>query len=371
METNLAEALGKEIELVDREYAADFAGQSRSTRDVGQMERMIARVAKVLQQIDESLSATASADMRELREAAAQSLNLYQAEREAIVRARSAGPIVDDFAREAAHANFAFARYMRHFAGKDRATRDAAFLAEVVEDLRSIDKRMTQLIEATATAQPEFEKDRSTVRDNLKHYQQEIGLIEAAQTEGTLEQQANVLASLANQQFAVYQLHFAGHPRVSRRPALLARVVTSLKHIRGQMTSAKTQGLTAEFNTKNLAIVEERLATYEKELSEIRKVRQQTPISEILNELGGAANKLFEEYRDAFAGKSRVQVSAPHLSGLCDKLGEIQRQMNDLSRADDSDVHLRNLEVVSDQLAMFETEFEAVTRAQLASSNPS
>ena len=146
MANNLVENLGVELEQIDKEYASDFAGHSRLTRDISQMDRMIKRVAGVVAQVDRIPSAAQGPDLARVRDAASASLTLYKAEREAIVRAQSVGPAFEHFSTEATSANFVFARYVRHFAGKDRSTRDPALLGELVEDLRQIEKRMTTLL---------------------------------------------------------------------------------------------------------------------------------------------------------------------------------------------------------------------------------
>jgi hypothetical protein len=369
MANNLVENLGKELEQIDREYASDFAGHSRLTRDVSQMDRMLKRVAAIVEQVHRIPAAAQGPDLARVREAATASLQLYKTERDAIAKAQEVGPAFEQFSVEATSANFVFARYMRHFAGKDRGTRDVALLGEMVEDLRQIDTRMTQLLEHDARpnkGNADFEKDRKVVRENLAQYQKEIELIEAAQTSGTGEEQAGILATLANNQFAVYQGHFAGEPRVSRRPALLMRVVATLKKIRERMVTLRDGGLKVEFNDKNIAIVEDRLKTYDNELGEVRKLRQATPMTEIMGELGGAANKLFDDYRSAFADKARAQADATRLGLICDKLGEIRRQMLDMSFAEESEMNQKNLDIVTEQLVMFEGEYEAVARAQQA-----
>lgn len=367
MANTIVETLGKELEEADREYASDFAGHSRLTRDIDQMDRMIKRVAAVVSQVDRIPTAAQGPELARLREAAAASLSLYEGERAAIVRAQEIGPAFEQFSLEASNANFVFARYVRHFANQDRATRDLALLGELVEELRQIDKRMTAVLEASPK-NADFEKDRKIVRDNLAQYQKEIELIEAAQSTGTPEEQASIQATLANNQFNIYQAHFAGEPRISRRPALLMRVTATLKKIRERMVALRAGGLTVEFNSKNIAIIEDRLGIYEPELAEIRKIRQATPMTDIMGELGGAANKLFDEYRTNFANKARTQADASRLSTMCDKLGEIRRQMLDLSFAEDSEMNQRNVEIVTDQLSMFETEFTALVRAQSAAS---
>lgn len=368
MANNLVENLGKELEQIDREYASDFSGHSRLTRDIAQMDRMIKRTASILEQVDRIPSAAQGPELAHVREVATQSLQLYKTEREAIARAQEAGPTFEHFSVEATSANFVFARYMRHFAGKDRSTRDVALLGELVEDLRQIDKRMTQLLAEAGKGRTDFENDRKVVRENLAQYQKEIDLIETAQSSGTTEEQASILATLANNQFAIYQGHFAGEARVSRRPALLMRVVATLKKASERMIALRDGGLTADYNDKNIAIVDDRLKTYTTELAEVRKVRQQTPMTEIMGELGGAANKLFDEYRATFADKPRSQADVSRLGTICDKVGEIRRQMVDMSLAEESDMNQRNLDIVTEQLVMFEGEYEAVVKAQATSS---
>lgn len=363
----LVENLGKELETIDGEYASEFAGQSRLTRDVGSLDRIIKRTKSVLEKVSQIPVAAQGPDLARLRDAATQNLSLYQTERTAILRAQEAGPVAEQFGQEATSANFVFARYGRHFAGKDRSTRDVALLGELVEELKQIDKRMTQLIQERPG--PELERDRKVVRESLGQYQKEIDLVEKAQSTGTPEQEASILATVANTQFAVYQTHFAGEARVSRRPALLMRVVTTLKRVRDRMKALKSGGLDIEFNDKNIAIVEDRLGVYETELGEIRKVRQATTMVDIMGELGGSANKLFDEYRQNFADKPRTQADDVRLGNICDKLAEIRRQMVEMSFAEDNEMNSKNLDVVTEQLAMFESEFEAVSRAK-AGQNP-
>ncbi len=362
----IVETLGKELEQIDQDYSAEFAGQSRLTRDLGSLDRLIARTQSVIERVEKLPAAARGPDLVQMLDAAKENVNLYSTERAAIARAQAVGPVFEQFSVEAASANFVFARYGRHFAGKDRSTRDVALLGELVEDLRQIDKRMSQIIAEDRSGTGDFERDRETVRQSLAQYQKEIELVEKTQTSGTPEERASILAALANNQFGVYQQHFAGEPRVSRRPALLMRVVSSLKKIKDAMTTLREGGLDVEFNAKNITIVAERLSVYESELTEIRKIRQSTPMTDLMGELGGAANKLFDEYRAHFDGKPRGQADEVKLGIICDKLGEIRRQMTEMSFAEDNEMNRRNLEIVSQQLGMFEGEFEAVVRAKAA-----
>jgi hypothetical protein len=303
-----------------------------------------------------------------VRDAVAQSLEMYEQERKAIARAQEAGPLYEHFALEATNANMVFARYQRHFAGKDRATRDLALLGELVEDLKQIDKRMSKLLEEKNTA--DFERDRAVVRESLTQYQKEIELIEKIHNDPSAEQRALSLAAFANAQFRAYEVHFAGEPRVSRRPALLMRLVTTLKKIREGMQKLKDDGLDVEFNDRNITIVEGRLQAYEEELGEVRKVRQATSMTAIMSELGAAANKLFDEYRVHFAEKARNKADPDRLAAICDKLYEVRRQMMELALAEENEMNEKNLDIVTQQLLLFESEYEAVQRARSKEPQP-
>jgi hypothetical protein len=362
MASTLIETLGQEIDRISALYESSFAGQSRATRDLDELDMLIKRVQDVIAKVTQIPSAAQGPELARVREIAQANLKIYETEKTAIKDAKAAGPDFEDFARLANTANFVFARYYRHFAGKDRVTRDVGLLAEMVEDLKHLRQRMVAMAAKNPAAA--FKKDVDLVASTLEMYQSEIREITKAQTMGTQDEQASALASLANSQFAIYRSHFASKSRVTRRPALLQRVVDNLRRTRERMTDLRKGGLEVDYNAKNIEIVEQNLATYETEMVEIRKARQGTKMDDIMGMLGSAANELFEEYRKGFAGKDRTSVSLDQLSLICDQLGEIAGQMTDLSRAETNDMNERNLEIVMDQLSMFEREFEAIVEAQ-------
>ncbi len=364
MATNLLDTLRRDLDLITSLYEADFSGQSRATRDVAQLDGLLKRLKDVIARAGTIPAAVQGPDLITLKEEAGNTLALYENERVAILKAKEAGPIFDDFAVEATDANFVFARYGRHFAGQNRATRDMAVLAEMIEELKAVQKRMTALLEEKNVA--DFARDLEVVRQAMTQYTSELKEIDKAQKMGTPDEQAGLLATLANEQFAVYQTHFAGQSRVSRRPALLMRVVDSLKSIKARMDKLKKAGLNEEYHDKNIGIVAERLAVYETEVAEIRKARQGTTLPDIMGSLGTAANELFEEYRSGYADKNRANVDHTKLGQICDRLGEIKRQMRDMGRAERNEMNERNLDIVVAQLSLFETEFEEVGKVQAA-----
>jgi hypothetical protein len=359
------EQLENELKELEQQYEAAYTGKDRHTVDVGPLEELVAKAAKAITSLEALGALTAGENAATLHKAMSDRKAFFEREIVLIKSAREMGPAFERFAAEGTAANFAFDRYVRHFAGQSRDTRDLGLLKELIEELKGIKKRMLAVGGKKVPAA--LERDVEIVTQNIERYQTEEREIPKAQAAGTAEQQADRLASLANAQFAIYQRFFAGQSRVSRRPGLLVRLIDNLKRYRAAMFDLKNKGLASESNNGNIGIVDGRLQAYEKELAEIRKVRSQIKLADIMSSLGGAANELFEEYRRDFAGKDRTSVSLEQLSDLVDKLDEIRRQMEELGRVEKNESNAKNQLIVRDYQASWVREHQAVKAAQ---SNP-
>ncbi len=361
MMTTHQKKFADELESIASRYEAMFAGMSRSSRNLDELDALIAETKDVLKRIESIPDAVRPPDLSELANTARQNVALYERERVLIVEAKRVGPEFERFAQLASSANFVFAHYRRHFAGQARSTRDVGLLDEMIDDLESIEEGMAQVVAATKSA--DFKKDLELVRQNAKMYRNEREAILEARKEGTIDERASLMANLANSQFAVYQSHFAGKSRATRRPALLMRIIEQLEGIQKQMRALEGK-VTGDNNKKNIEIVDNQLSMYRSELEEVRAARKTTSFSDLMGMLGGAANEVFEAFRADFGGKDRKTRDAAKLSVLCDELGDIRRQMVDMSRAEDSATNESNIEIVTGQLTNFESEWEQITLAQ-------
>jgi hypothetical protein len=361
MSASLAE-LKNQVDEINSTYEARFAGHSRVTRDIAEMEDLIKRTREVVTQLEALPAVARGVEAETLLSTARDNLKLYQSEREAIAAAKSAGPDLEDFARLGTQANWVFARYRRHFAGKSRNTRDLGLLAEMIDDLTKLQQRMQPLINKHKGVEG-LANDLELVSNNLKMYVTERGEIADARGTGTPEEQADVLAEVANGQFKVYQDHFADKSRLTRRPQLLQRMIDNLKTAKDRMEGLRKSGLRSDVNAKNIDIIDQNLKLYTTELVEIKKARAGVKLYDLMMNLGGAANEVMNEYRENYAGKARKGRDTDRLSKLCDQLGEIARQMSDLGRAEVHQENLRNLQIVSDNLVMLENEFDEIVKA--------
>ncbi|NUO49112.1 MAG: hypothetical protein HOV80_09675 [Polyangiaceae bacterium] len=354
--------LENELKELETQYENTYSGKDRHTVDTGPLDELVAKTDKAIASLEALGAFTSGENAANLHRAMSDRKAFFLREITLIKSAKEMGPAFERFSAEGTAANFVFDRYVRHFAGQSRDTRDLGLLKELVEELKGIKKRM--LAVGGKKIPESLERDVEIVTQNIERYQSEEREVPKAQLTGEAEQQADRLAMLANGQFAVYQKFFAGQSRVSRRPGLLVRVIDNLKRYRTAMFELKNKGLNSESNAGNIGIVEGRIQAYEKELAEIRKVRSQIKLADIMGSLGGAANELFEEYRRDFAGKDRTSVSLEQLNDLVDKLDEIRRQMDELGRVEKNESNTKNLVIVRDYQASWVREHQAVKQAQ-------
>jgi hypothetical protein len=109
---------------------------------------------------------------------------------------------------------------------------------------------------------------------------------------------------------------------------------------------------------------------YRAELQQIKQTRESNTLEDLMGNLGDAANALFAEYRENFAGKNRTTVDPKILVAICDKLHEVYRQMRDLKRMKANEMNDKNLEIVTDQLSLFNREFDLISEAQKGVARP-
>lgn len=350
------EKLKERAGIVFGEYDAWFAGHPRVTRDAARLARMTNDLKALASQAGRQ-GAEGQAFAQEL----AKTIELYTQEQAAITTARERGPSAFEAQRAHAWAQVVFGRYQRHFAGRNRATRDLGLLAELIDHLRRIEKDVKRLAEEDGV---DVAATLDSVQSSLQLYLGERGEIVDARGRGTSEEQADILAECANEQFALYKAHFAGKSRLSRHPMLLQRVLDTLAVVKDRMETLRDQGLQSAQNDRNIGIIDERVGFYRKEIEAIRARRGETSFEELVGALGGAANELFEGYRKEYAGQSRDTRELQPLSDILDGLVHVALQMDDLDRVRDNETNTRNLQIVLDHIRLYQREYDLIRQAR-------
>ncbi len=352
MDTN---KLQDRVQQLHARYALDFAGHPRITRDAALLSNLIAEGEKLCEELRE-------ADRAAEADALKATLERYSQELDAIKKAQAEG------GRDAMEASdleefmqLFNAQYARYFAGQNRATRDLGLLDELLSEMQRISSRLDQL---SHIGGPEIANTQRIVQQMISLYQSERDAIAKARIDGTLEVQADVLARVANDQFALYSAQFAGKPRLSRRPALLERIINVLKDLVDRMNALEEQGLKSEANEKNRTIINSHISDYQRELDLIRSERQVTSFDALVGALGEAANVQFKRFSDEFAGKPRKDCDLNALAQICDGLFDAARQMDELDRVREDAMNERNRRLVIDRLRLYTSEFDMIRKAK-------
>lgn len=332
--------------IYDR-YRQGFVGRSRATRDLPTLEAIIADTEALL----------ASGLEGELARITTDRLATYKNEHKEIKDIQSGGTPVIVAWRAVEWSDLGNARYRRHFAGQARPTRDLGLLIELGTNERAF------LATMPANADERLLARKQQMELNAKLYESEVTAIREARRILAPAEEARVLAGLANQQFAWWKLCFEGKPRITRRPALLARLISALQEIKDEMQRLRDIGVRTSTHDANIQKVGERIAHFTGELERIRAARLEGRASDLSRMLGDEANKIFAAYRAEFSGKPRNVADATRLAELSDQLHEIAGSMQLLVTERAVAQAQKNLEIVIDHLRMMEREHVAITDA--------
>lgn len=341
-----------ELDRIEARYRNRFAGHARVTRDPEELEDL-------LKELDGLRARATGEDAARLE----RDLTLYRNEVEAIRQAHAV-PGAVPAARVRMWADLVLQRYQRSFAGQDRRTRDATLLEELRDELVRLKNDMATLHKQA----PEqgLQAAIATVDRSKKLYDDEIEAIRAARRTGNLGDQGSRFATLANEQFAAYGRLFAGESRVSRHAPALLRIVHALEEIHKGMRSLRLAGMKDSSNDKNQDIVQSRIDQYRKEYQAIVSAQRDTSTADRISALATAANKVFATYRERFANKARADVDPDELNGLGERLWCLACEMDAVDRQHGDERNERNLRIVTDNLALYHREWDAIRQARPA-----
>jgi len=347
-ETDAAAALDR----LQEQYRTQFAGRARVSRDPEVMEQMIDQLASVAPQV---------AGRPDLQKRWDESNALFRKEHQAILDARAV-PGALQAHRLRQWAELCMGRYRRSFAGRNRATRDLALLDEIRTTLEDHRERIARLEQEAPGLG--LSADLQRIDETLGLCRTEAGRIRESRIEGSPDEQGTRYANLANHQFRLYGDGFAGKSRLSREPGRLWRIIRELETIAAGMARLQAAGFVSEVNDRNFKIVTERIRDYKAEIEAIDEARRSAPPSERVGALANAANAIFAEYRELFAGQDRATRDDEQLDALIERLWPIATQMDAIDRDDGDEINERNLRLVTDNLVLYAREWEAIRAAK-------
>lgn len=335
-------------------YSGHFAGQPRYSRN----PTLLVELLEKLQEISADASGL-GAD--ELQEATARQHEVWTKELGAIQEVQQSGPHAKSSASLSQWIRDNHERYRRNFAGQNRATRDIGLLDEIIADL---ERRFAEL-EVLLVVRPDdasLNTDRKNLSESLSRYSAERVAIRSAQRSGGNDERIRRLQQLADAQYARYQKLFAGQARISRRAAVLESIVRTLEGLRHEWLSGNV--LPSLDQQGNIDVITSRISSYRTEIDQIRAAQRDTPREQRAGALAQAANDVFKNYREEFAGKRRDTREPARANDLWESLWPVALEMEDMARVDDSGSVGGNLQLVRDALRRYEREWGLIREAR-------
>ena len=350
-----AATLSRRAEDIHSRYRYQFGGKPRITRRLADLDNIVAASEAL---IEECRAAEADEVIQTVRER----ISLYLDERALIEEAHALGATAVQATMLGTRANAFFGYYARHFAGQSRLTRDLGLLDDVIDALREVKDALQSLLASNGAEIAE--RHLKTVEGNIEHYVSERDAILSVREAASPQELTSACAGVANAQFEAYRVHFAGRARVSRRPALIERLIANLEWALKGMNGLIAAGAEVEINTKNRQRVRERLDAYSREADAIRKAREDASVYDLIDSLGQEANLVMADYSNEFAGKNRATRELSKMTALLDRLVEVERQMSALGRVYENETNERNTSIVHDTLLVYSSEWQAIRDAQ-------
>jgi hypothetical protein len=243
--------------ILSGRYHRHFGGRDRATRDLLELDEIVAALEPVALRLKGSDG-----------DSALRQLEILRTERPKIVDAQSRGSNEERVSRLATRANDQFAIYRQVFAGQERASREPQLLRRMVAALRRISGEMEGLRSAGVKSE-QNDKNLGIVASRIEDWGGEIAAIESTQTE-LGEKLPSYLARAANAVFQSYRDEFQGKSRAASDPDRLHVLCELLHPIARRMSRVEGDDDT---NAQNIRHVVEHLDLYEREVTLIVQAR--------------------------------------------------------------------------------------------------
>jgi hypothetical protein len=364
------------IEEIHQIYQASFAGHPRISRNPEMLDTWSTRLKKMKKEL-KVLPKTQANDISEVIQSR---MALYQKEAREIRLLQDLNFPSRKFYEFIEWVNLNHQRYQRHFAGQSRNTRDLGLLSELTLDLRMCLENLQELktgfeTELSDDLVQQLDQNLDLAQKRIQLYENESKAIRKVRTEGTLQQRADLLAYLANQNFKIYREHFLGKARRSRRLATLERVSDNLEQVQEYMELIIESGLNQDQLQSNLDVVKSNLKLYHDEQVQITQSQASMGYTDWMDTLKTSIEEISKSYQENFAGKARSSCDPNLLKSICDSLFDLAYQYEpfmtiDLDQRDEvieiDGNDLKRYKLVLDQIRLYHQEWTWVSQAQVS-----
>lgn len=344
------ESIRAQSDKLHNRWLREFSGKPRHSRNLPDLEKLLEKAGALAKKAKGIPGEKGDA----LEKVVVERFKLYRTERDAIAEVQYDRPEVAEIHALGQRIERALAIWRRHYAGRDRRSRDVPRLELVIAELADALPRMRALSEHPEVKKEQLESLEGQL-ELLKDERAEIDKVRRA-----LDPSEQALSLLAEAQSALdqYRVHFAKQPRTTCSLVRLDRIIGMLEAIVPRLEAL------GEEQAKNTTLLREQREIWKTERANIVRALEGVSPRDRTNHLGAVANQLFQLYQREFAGKPRVTRDLQLLSDLCDRLAEVADLMAEHDRATGEAINRKNLPVVEERVRRYEAEWFEIGKAQ-------
>lgn len=365
------DSIKAQSEKLHNRWNREFAGKPRHTRNLPDLEKILEKSATLVKKAKGIPGEKGDA----LEKVVTERWQLYRTERDAIAEAQFERPEIAEIHGLGQAIDRALAVWRRHYAGRDRRTRDLPRLEELIAILSTAIPRLEALQD-----HPEVNKDSLvSLRGQLEVLKDERAEIEKLRKNADAGTRATILVAEAQSALDQFRVHFARQSRACCSPERLKRLIATLERAAAELPGLAPTSPSddsppagsppgtlspAAQHQKNLEVLGAHLGTWRQELPQIELARATIPPRDLTNQLGGIANQLFQTYQREFAGKPRGTRNLQLLSEINDRLAELLEMMLAHDAATAEPINRKNVPVVDERLRRYEAEWVEIAKVK-------
>ncbi len=301
-------------------FQLHFVDHVRLTRDLRQLDALIAEAEDIARRAVQGAQERPQDDWPRVDLAIQRRMEVYTAARGAIAQAHAVAGLRD---REASlltgRGRLVLHRYVRHFAGQQRRTRDPGRLQEMIDDLLALWRHLEPL--AKRLQVPSVAEEVSGVGRFIGFFLAERDELTAAWRSGSRMEQAEGLAEVVENLRADWQALVVATPRHLRRLGLLDRLIGTLDQALGMLMALRHANM-PEIYEETVRQAAELLVQWQDERAATADLQALAPAPNL--ELQAYGRELFRNWRQQIAG-DKAKRDRAWLATQCDRLEEIER----------------------------------------------
>lgn len=230
-------------------------------------------------------------------------------------------------------ASFLLGRYARHFSGQPRPRCDAYLLTDMRGQLGRIMERMTELVlihlDETLTERVDV------LVDQLGLWSHEIDAIPESRRELSSPRRAEALLALAERHRAEWRVQVGDNAAATIRGGLVKRLMIAHEAVRVELAALAYAARVDEARiSAAAAAIGEELLAWRATRAELKAARAKTTPRSRARGVQAAVAELMLRWPQLSA---RGALTAETISELCDRLGELERQLTTLVAKDPTD----------------------------------